>query len=325
MNAWEKYKKYISSTGMVQGGDRVILAVSGGPDSMALVHLFWRLRKTMPLDLLIVTMDHGLRKQAKKEVSAVKKAGEQFSIPVIVQKIAVRTYAAKEKISLETAGRILRYETLTAIAEEHGFNKIATGHTASDTAETIIMWLVRGTGAEGLSGIPPTRKITDTIHLVRPMLPLTRQEVMVYVKSLKMPYCIDASNLTLDYTRNKIRHQVIPLLETYNPKLVEHLYNLSVIISRENEFLSAATKKAIKRCAQITSRQILLDLKVFFRYNKAIQLRIFKEILPEKRSQFHIERLWEWVFAQTGNKLVLSRSWEIIKNKKRLVFQRTPK
>jgi tRNA(Ile)-lysidine synthase len=206
-----------------------------------------------------------------------------------------------------------------------GFNKIATGHTSNDNAETLLMWLIRGTGTEGLAGIPMVRNTGNGLKVVRPILSATRREIMDYIRRQKLPYSIDSSNAALDFTRNRIRHKVIPLLETFNPKLVEHVYNLSRIISSENELLADITRRALKRLTCVSKSGISLDLKGFFRYNETARLRILKEILPERRSLINIRRLYGLVLSNNRKEIILSKDWLVYKNKNKLVFQKTKK
>ncbi len=301
---------------------RWLLAVSGGPDSVCLAHLFWRLKKSLPIDLVIVNMDHGLRRESSRESGKVEMLGEKLHLPVIVKKIKVRAEADSGNISLETAGRNLRYETLFSIAKEKGFNKIATGHTANDNAETVLMWLIRGTGSEGLSGIPVKRKGTENISIIRPILPVTREEVMAYLKRQKLEYSIDSSNLELDFTRNRIRHKVIPVLRQFNPKIVEHVFNLSKIIGADNEFLNELSQRAIKRISTVSKNGISIDLKRFFEYNEAVKQRILKEILPEKKSLNNIKRLGSLVLSENQKEIILSKCWLAEKRKNRLFLHK---
>jgi tRNA(Ile)-lysidine synthase len=323
METWEKFKAFVSENRLIEPGDRVIAAVSGGPDSVCLTHLLWRLKKTLPLELVAVNMNHGLRQESSAEAKKVQALGKKLGIPVILKNIKVKETAGAEGVSLETAGRNLRYENLFSLAKQMGFNKIATGHTANDNAETMLMWLMRGTGTEGLAGIPMVRGGGNSSKIVRPILSATRREIMEYIKRQKLPYSIDSSNSTLDFTRNRIRHKVIPLLETFNPKLVEHVYNLSRIIGSENEILADITRRALKQLARVSKSGISLDLKGFFRYNETVRLRILKEILPERRSLKNIRCLYGLVLSSNRKEIILSKYWRVKKSKNRLVFQKT--
>ncbi|MCB4791790.1 MAG: tRNA lysidine(34) synthetase TilS [Elusimicrobia bacterium] len=322
MDAWEKFKIAIKKDGLVNEGDRIILAVSGGPDSVCLTHLFWRLAKALDLELVIVYFDHGLRVQAKKEIFFIKKLGGKLNIPVQVRVLKVKEHSSQNKVSIETAGRDLRYQELDNVAKELKFNKIVTGHNANDNAETVLMWLIRGTGAEGLSGIPPKRKTKGNIEVIRPILSVTRKEILTYLKRQKMFFCIDRSNFDIDYTRNKIRHELIPMLNKYNSNVVEHLYNLSRIVSRENTYLNMLSQKAQKNLVSVSKNKISLDLKGFFGYNKAIQNRIIKNILPQKRSQLQIERLMDFLSAPHKKNIHFSSNWEIEKSPGKLVIKK---
>lgn len=325
MDAWEKFKKTVEANHLVRRGDRVLLAVSGGPDSVCLMHLFWRLRKTLPIELFCLTMDHGLRPESKRETALVQKLGERLSIPVFVEKIPVRSHARSHKLSLETAGRALRYRMLEQTARRCKCAKIATGHHADDNAETMLMWLVRGTGPEGLAGIPLTRPLDEgsSISLIRPLLGLTRRKIAAYLASQRLSSCTDASNLSLDYTRNRIRHRLMPLLGEFNPCMSEHLFSLSRILERENACLDVLVSAALKRSARRGKNTISLDLTRFFRYNEAIRARLLKELVPERCSAAIIERLQAWLEAGTAGTQVLSRAWSAVRTKNKLVFRRT--
>ena len=322
MDAWEKFKSYTEQNCLVEPGDRIVVAVSGGPDSVTLAHLLWRLKKTLPIDLIIVNMDHGLRRESSKESRKVEALGEKLQIPVIVKKLGVRKTSNSDKISLETAGRNLRYEALFRIAKEKGFNKIATGHTANDNAETVLMWLMRGTGTEGLSGIPVSRAGGGNITVIRPMLSVTRKEIMHYAGRQKLEFSIDRSNLQLDFTRNRIRHKVIPLLNTFNPRFVEHVSNLSEIISLDNDFLNEITASALNKSVTRSKNGITLDLKRFFGYNEAVKQRILKEVLPENRSLQNIRRLGGLILSENRKVIVLSKCWRAEKKNNKLFFRK---
>lgn len=319
MNAWEKFKKTVKNNNFVKNGDKILIAVSGGPDSVSLLHLFWRLKKNLNIELFAANMDHGLRKQSKKDSETVRLLCEKFQIPVFIKKIPVEQYADLHKMSIETAGRELRYQTLNDFAKELKCNKISTGHTANDNAETIMMWLLRGTGTEGLSGIPAFRKELNNKKIIRPILNITRSEIIDYIKSQGLAYCIDKSNFSMDYTRNRIRHKIIPLLESCNPRFIDHIFNLSQILSKENDYLNELTARALKRSVKRFSQdKISLDLKRFFRYNGVIQARILKEILPEKRSLLHIERLLEWILSKSSREISFSHLWNVEKIENKL-------
>ncbi|OGS18931.1 MAG: tRNA lysidine(34) synthetase TilS [Elusimicrobia bacterium RIFOXYA2_FULL_50_26] len=323
MEAWESFKKTVAGNKLIEPGAGVLAAVSGGPDSMCMLHMLWRLKKTVPFDLYCVSIDHGLRNVAKKEVAAVSRWCQSHGIASFVRRIPVASYARENKLSVETAGRMLRYEIFKSVAMETGCGSVATGHTANDTAETALMWIIRGAGTEGLSGIPMARPLTGDINVIRPLHSITREEIMRYLRRQGMPYFTDVSNKAMDYTRNRIRSRLLPLLKTFNPRIVEHLYNLTQIISRENEYLQSVVSREISKSAHVGGSRITLALKRFIGYNKVIQARILKNILPEKLSSSQIERLLDWVSLSDERKMIFSRRWSINKNRHSLTFRKT--
>ena len=323
MTPWDKFKKYIKTTGIVEAYDRVLLAVSGGPDSVAMLNLFWRLKKVLPVELAVVHMDHGLRKVSGKESRFVEKLAGKYKLPVILEKIPVREFAELKKISLETAGRDLRYKVLSDTALRLGFNKIATGHTADDNAETMIMWMLRGTGPEGLKGIPCERKLSGGISVIRPILSITKDELLDYLKSQRLRFCTDRSNFEFDYTRNKIRHKIIKELKKYNPRFVEHLSNLSKIMTLESDFLENLSEKALKKAVKIGKNKIWLDLKQFFVYNKTIQSRLLKNILPSRITADSIEKVSDFLMNPGKKLITLTGGWAIKKSGRKAFIYKT--
>ena len=159
MDTWTAFKEDIAHYRLIKPGSRILLAVSGGPDSVCLAHLFWRLSKTMPVTIFIAHMDHGLRRESHADANFVRLLGKKLGIDVTVENVDIRRCSARDSISLETAGRDERYRALAAIAARLRCSLIATGHTANDNAETVLMWLLRGTGPDGLCGIPRERPL----------------------------------------------------------------------------------------------------------------------------------------------------------------------
>lgn len=321
MIAWEKFKKFVIKNSIIEPMDRILIAVSGGPDSICLMHLLWRLKKIMHLDLSVVTIDHSLRKSSKKDIKLVKKTAEKLDIKVIVEKVKVKEFSKKQKMSIETAGRSLRYEKLVSIAEKKHYNKIATGHNANDNVETMLMWLVRGTGLAGLSGVPIVRKINKKISIIRPILPLKRKEIMSYLHKQRLSFAVDKTNCSMEFTRNRIRHKLMPGFEKLNPRFIDHVFNLSQIISLENEFLQKTVSKIMGKITRKYPSKIELDLKGFFRYNKAVQLRVLKNLLPERISVAHIEHLRDWMLVPKNSQKHLFNRWIVSKTDKKLTLK----
>ncbi|MDR0800762.1 MAG: tRNA lysidine(34) synthetase TilS [Endomicrobium sp.] len=307
MKAWDIFYQNVSRNGFVMHGDKIVLAVSGGMDSVCMLHLFWRLAKKVKIALLVVNFNHNLRKESLKEAETVKDLSVEFGIDCLLEKINVREYSKNHSVSVETAGRNLRYRTLEKIARKYGCNKIATAHNANDNAETVLMWLLRGSG--NFTGIPQKREIDKGLAVIRPLLPVKRKLIEEYVKSHKLPFCTDISNFSNVYMRNKIRLSLIPVFEKINPMAVEHIFALSCIQARENAYLEEISIKFLKKCVKTQKNQILLDLKAFLRYNETIRFRILKDILPQKKYNSHINLIMHRILLSDASVYRLSADW----------------
>ncbi len=328
MTPWEKFIELNSRSGLVKAGDRVLVSVSGGPDSVALLHLLWRLKKNLPFQLFVLTMNHGLRKVASKEIKLVQQLGAKLGVTVITEVLAVTEHAKRTKQSVETAARELRYRALAKVARVYKINKIATGHTASDTAETMLMWLLRGTGTAGLAGIPESRPLDGppAVTIIRPILSLTRRDILGYCESQKLTFAIDGSNLSLDYTRNRIRHKIMPLMEELNPRFTEHCYTLSQIVAGEQMFLNKLTDAACGACISTKKDSaIVLDLRRYIRYNEQVRARVLKRLLPVRKTAQTIHALTRFIEDKKARTWPVSGEWTAVKRPGTVVFQPHPK
>ena len=222
--------------GLLKPGDRVLAAVSGGPDSVCLAHHLRRLAGRRRLRLTLAHLHHGLRgPDADRDERSVRSLARGLGVPLIVRRLPVRGLAREERRSLEDAGRKLRYQALASIARSENCNKVATGHHLDDQAETLLLHLLRGTKAKGLSGIPPLRPLgpgAQSPVLIRPLLPLSRKDVEAYLRCFGLRSRTDRSNRSLDYTRNWIRLKVLPLLASRNPRIRENLAAIAEDLGR---------------------------------------------------------------------------------------------
>jgi tRNA(Ile)-lysidine synthase len=307
MKAWNIFYQNILQTGLVKSGDKVVLAVSGGQDSICMLHLFWRLAKKISIKLLVVNFNHRLRKESIKEAKVVEDLSHKLGIGCILQNIDVKEYAKKETVSVETAGRNLRYLELENTAKKYKYNKIATAHNANDNAETVLMWILRGSG--NFVGIPQKRDINKNLSIVRPLLPIRRKFIEDYVKMHKLPFCTDKSNFSVIYTRNKIRLSLIPVCENINHKAVEHIFNLSCIQAAENSYLENITREYLRKCVKINKKRILLDLTMFLQYNKVVQYRILMYVLPKKKYNSCINLIMHKILSSDMSFYKISDEW----------------
>ncbi len=307
MKTWDIFYQNVSQNGFVMSGDKIILSVSGGMDSMCMLHLFCRLAKKIDIVLLAVNFNHNLRKESAKEARTVKDLSAEFGIGCILEEIGVKEYSKRHSLSVETAGRNLRYLTLERIAKKYKCNKIATAHNANDNAETVLMRFLRGSGS--FAGIPQKRKVGRNIVVIRPLLPVKRKLIEEYVGNHKLPFCTDKSNFSDIYTRNKIRLSLMPIFEKINPMAVEHIFALSSIQYRENAYLEEISAKFLKKCTKKQKNRTLLDLKTFLQYNEAIRFRILKNLLPQKKYNSHINLIMRKILLLDTSVYRLSASW----------------
>jgi tRNA(Ile)-lysidine synthase len=220
----------VRKQGTVVPGDRVLAACSGGADSVALVALLLKLREEMPLEVRLAHFNHRLRDGAEGDERFVRDLARRSVLPLSVDSADVRAYAARKKLNLEEAGRELRYAFLRRAAAECGATKIATGHTMTDQAETVLMRLMRGTGLSGLAGIAPAAP-GGPCPLVRPLLGVAGPDLRAWLAAEGIAFREDPSNLDRRYLRNRIRAELLPELERrYEPRIVAHLARLASIV-----------------------------------------------------------------------------------------------
>lgn len=283
-------------------GDRIAVGVSGGADSVALLRFLAALRPQFGWDLVVCHIHHGLRgAEADRDECFVRALAEQLGLPCAVSRIDAAALALRDHISVEEAGRTARYAFFAQTAGEGG--RIATAHTLDDSIETVLMNLVRGTGLRGLCGIPRIRG-----NIVRPLLDCTRAEVEDYLGALGQPYCTDSTNLTDDYTRNRIRHDIIPRLCALNPNFPGAMARMLPRLAAQQaltDCLAAQSAQQLHAACGGLSRQGLSALP------EPVCDRLLLRLLEQNRlpvSAAAVERMTETL--RTGGKLDLAaRSW----------------
>ncbi|MDD5021078.1 MAG: tRNA lysidine(34) synthetase TilS [Endomicrobiaceae bacterium] len=320
MLIWQTFKHHITENNLVVSGDKILLAVSGGADSIAMADLFHRLKKIIDIDLILINFNHNLRKESINETKLVENFAKKYKIKFISKTLDTKQFALKNNISIETAGRQLRYFNLENIAKTERCNKIATAHNMNDQAETILMWLTRGTGTDGLVGIPILRKLNKNLLIIRPLLAISRELIEAYTKKQKLKYCTDKSNFSQDFTRNKIRLNVLPELKKINPLVMEHIFELSKISTRENLYFDKKTSNFILKNTKTSKNKIIVNLESFLNCDKALRHRILKNILPVKKSSGHINGILKWMDDEKTQNYMLDKQWIVKKNAGRIFF-----
>ena len=232
---------------VIQKKDKVLIACSGGPDSVALFHLFRSLDPAWKLKIGLIHFNHGLRGlSAKMDEKFVQKLGKKFDVPVYCGKGNVKKEAKKNKESIEEAARKLRYEFFIRTAKRVGYKKIILGHNQNDQAETVLMRILQGTGIRGLCGIRKAMK-KEGILFYRPLLTVKKQEILKYLRYQKLPFRTDQSNQSLKFFRNKIRHRLLPYLEqSLNPRALDALCRIPDALGEEVKALDVFQVQAWK-------------------------------------------------------------------------------
>ncbi len=275
----EKVKETIDKYQMFAIKARIVVGVSGGPDSITLLHLLLQLRDEYELKLWIAHLNHQLRgKEAEEEAKWVRKFASKIGIPLISDSSDVATLAKRERLTLEEAGRMARYDFFERAVARVSANKIAVGHTASDQVETILMRLLKGAGLDGLSGIPPVRG-----KIIRPLIEILRKDVEEYCEGNGLKFCADSSNSDTSFLRNRVRLDLLPLLsQEYNPQISKILLQTSKNLREdadfirrkgENEFGNVLRKEGKNK----NQRWLVLDGEKLFHLHRALQKRVLRE------------------------------------------------
>jgi tRNA(Ile)-lysidine synthase len=278
----EQVKKTILREQLIDNGDLVIIAVSGGADSLSLLHLLNELRmeKFITFSLYVAHLNHGLRgKQARDDAEFVRQEAKRAGLPCTIGEVDTFTFGKRRRLSLEDAARRLRYRFLEQLAKRIGASRIAVGHTRDDQVETLLLNFLRGTGLDGLSGMKFKRATgAEACVLIRPLLGTSRNEIERYCRQKKLSPRFDETNLDTRFLRNKIRLELLPFLEKeYNPNIRKSLARLSNLLAPDRDFLQDA---ASRRLSQIISREetrcLELDVEALLSEHEALQGRILR-------------------------------------------------
>lgn len=270
MDIITQVKDFCSRNQLLEYGDKLVLAVSGGPDSIALLSVMCSLKNDFSLGIAVAHLEHGLRAQeSRKDQNFVREICDTLHVPFYTKNVDILGLKSREE-SLEEAARRVRYDFLYRILERIGFSKIATGHTLDDNIETIIFRLLSGTGPEGFTGIKPI--CNKVIH---PLLTQTKETLINYLNDEKIPFMTDESNADTIIRRNKIRHELIPIFKEVNINFKNHILNLIKIIGEEDAILKEEVTKIIDTLIlKRTDKEIDIDLLKFNALQNAMKRRI---------------------------------------------------
>ena len=324
-----KIEAFIKKHDMIIQNDNIIAGVSGGADSVCLLFMLLNLREQIPFELTVVHVNHGLRGElAKRDELFVKELCEIHQIPCVVYYENVESIAELRKQSLEEAGRMVRREALERTMKECGGNKIALAHHQNDNAETMLMNLARGAGLTGISGIRPVHGA-----YIRPLLCVSRAEIEQWLQEQQIPYCVDETNEEEVYTRNSIRHQVIPVLEQQaNTGTIRHMNEAMEQLSELREYMDSQVDRALKHFAKIQEEgsriKILIDGPLFQSTSPIIQKLAIKKCLTmvtghdKDFTKYHVESVCELFTKQSGRRIDLPQRIEAIRGYEGVLIKR---
>ena len=276
----EQVLSTIKKYNLIENGDRIVIGVSGGPDSISLLHILNKLKKELNFEIYVAHINHMIREEADEETKYVKDFCKKLNIECFVKRIDVKKIANNLKRGTEETGRKIRYEFFSEVLEKTSSNKIATAHNNNDKVETILMNILRGSGTSGLKGIEAIR---DKKY-IRPLIEVSREEIEKYCIDNDLNPKIDESNNENIYTRNKIRNVVIPYIKKeFNPNILKTINRLSEVATEENEYLNNVVKDIFSKLLieNIESKQIILNLKEFNRLELVIKRRVILYTISE--------------------------------------------
>ncbi len=322
-----KVSATIKKHSMLSDKEKILVGLSGGPDSVCLLYVLDNLKDRFMLDLHATYIDHGLRpEETPEEIEFCKKTCERLSIPFIAKMIDVKTYAKEQGLNRQEAARESRYRIFHETAYEVNAHKIALGHTADDQAETLLMRLFRGSGPTGLSGIPPVRG-----NIIRPLIEIERKEIERFLDDGKIDFIVDSSNLKRDYLRNKIRLSFIPILKEFNPNIIETLSKTAAIFRDDEKYFEIMVAKTImKLISRKTNTRIELFLVPFEIMDKVIMRRVLRRAIEETKGLreinfTHIEDIIELIKeGKAGDRLYLPKGIRVIKEYSTLILTSEP-
>lgn len=313
-NLEKKVFETIQKYNLIQRGDRIVVAVSGGPDSICLLDILNKIKNKNcqtnpePMAIFVAHVNHMIRKEACEDEAFVRDYCEKNGIEFFSKSIDVEKFANNNKMGTEEAGRFVRYEFFDEVAKKVGANKIAIAHNKNDSAETIIMNILRGTGVSGLKGIEPIKNN----KYIRPLINCKREEIENYCEKNSLNPRIDKTNFENVYTRNKVRNIVIPYIKKeFNSNIVETITRLSELVKEDDDFIQNIVKEKYNDlCLGEEEKEIILNLKKFNLEEKVIKSKILLYTITRLMGntqgvyKIHIEDIIKLCENNVGNKFL---------------------
>ncbi len=317
----QKVIRFIKENNLISEGDRVLIALSGGPDSVFLLHFFNKFKSKYKIVLGAVHINHLLRgNDSDRDEIFCKAICNELDIPIYTVKANVKLYAKRNKHSLEIAGRNIRYDFFEKILSTKKYSKIATAHNADDNAETVLLNLIKGTGINGIAGIPVKRD-----KIIRPILCLSKKEILEYLEDNKFEYRIDESNLSNEYERNFLRNNVIPLIQkNLNPSFTENILNSSLNFQRLNLFLEKMMVQLKSGIDIKKNKYLALPVKHFEIVDEFLISQLLKTLIDKnfnlQSNSDDLKKIFLIKNKQAGKSEELSNNLLVLKERDKIII-----
>lgn len=267
----ETAKGSIKKYGMIKRGESLIVSVSGGPDSTALLLFLTELAKVMKLNLHVWHLNHLIRPEAGKESEHVRRLAENLGLNCTVEARDVKNYAKENKLIIQESGRQIRYGLLEKLRCCLGFDKIAVGHNADDNVETFFINLCRGADLKGLGGIPPVNE-----KIIRPLIETERSKIRDYLREKHLAFLDDKSNMDRRYLRNRVRLELLPILKTFNPAFIKRMMVTIELIRDDDDWLDGLTKEKFASLVKIGKDEVKIEADDLRRTEPALSRRLIR-------------------------------------------------
>ena len=322
----KKALKTIEKYNMLQKGDNVVVGLSGGADSVALLNVLCSCKEYYGINVYALHVNHGIRgSEANRDMEFCKEVCKRLNVEITVKEYDIPAISKEMGIGSEECGRIMRYRAFNELSKSLGGSKIAVAHNENDNAETVIMRICRGTGIKGLCGIPPVRD-----NIIRPLIECSRKEIESYLSEIKFSFMTDSTNLQDDYTRNKIRNNVIPILEEgININAVSNIASAAEIITEEEELLEYVTNEYfLKTAVEIGEEKIVFDSERFNLLHDALKGRVIrlaiKKIAKSVKDvgKIHSDGVKDIFVGKTGRKISLPYGLEAQKQYEKCIIKK---
>lgn len=316
----EKFLNTIKENNLIEEKDRIVVGVSGGPDSITLLTCLNKYKEKLNCEIIVAHINHLIREDSTDDEKFVENVCKKINIPCYIKRAEILKMAEKEKKGTEEIARRVRYDFFDEVAKKEGANKIAIAHNMNDNAETMLLNMIRGCGLSGLEGI----QAKQYEKYIRPLINCKREEIENYCEKNKLNPRIDSTNKENIYTRNKIRNEFIPYLKNLNPNIIQTFSNLSKIIKDENSYINKEVQNIYKRISDESLGKVEIELNEFNKLDKVIKQKLIiytiANLIGDARNieKVNIDDIIEMCARNVGNKyMILNKNLKItIKNKK---------